>query len=63
MEWGINGLKRKWRCFMKRFNSTIPKYMHFFQIIILFTNFPHRRWMDLTNEVVWDQNPNLATHG
>ncbi len=48
---------------MKRFNSTTPKYMHFFRTIILFTKFPHRRWMDLTDEVVWDQNPNLATHG
>lgn len=63
MEWGISGLKRKWRCLMKRFNSTTSKYMHFFQTIILFTNFPHRRWMDLIDEVVWDQNPNLATHG
>jgi hypothetical protein len=30
VERGIGGLKRKWRCLMKRFDSTKPKYAHFF---------------------------------
>jgi hypothetical protein len=30
MEWGIGGLKRKWRCFMKRLDLTKPKFAHFF---------------------------------
>jgi hypothetical protein len=30
MEWGICGLKRKWRHLMKRFDSTKPKYAHLF---------------------------------
>jgi hypothetical protein len=30
MEWGIGGLKKKWKCFMKMFDSTKPKYAHLF---------------------------------
>jgi len=28
VEWNIGGLKRKWRCIMKRFDSTKSKYAH-----------------------------------
>jgi hypothetical protein len=31
MEWGIGGLKRKWKRFMKHFNFTKPKYNHLFK--------------------------------
>jgi hypothetical protein len=54
MEWGIGGLKRKWRCLIKRFDSTKPKYAHLFQVTIVSTNFLHRKHMDLTYEVVGD---------
>jgi hypothetical protein len=32
MEWGISGLKQKWRRLMKRFDATKPKLSHFFQV-------------------------------
>jgi hypothetical protein len=63
VEWGINGVRRKWKCLMKRLNSTKPKYVDFFQAIIMFTNFLHKRCMDLTYEVVGDQNFDLVAHG
>jgi hypothetical protein len=54
VEWGIGGLKRKWRCFMKRFDLTKPKYAHLFQVTTLLINFIHMRRMDLTYKVVGD---------
>jgi hypothetical protein len=30
VKWGIVGLKRKWRHFLKKFDSTKPKYAHLF---------------------------------
>ncbi len=48
---------------MKRFDSTQSKFTHLFQIIVIIINFLQRRCMDLTYEVVGDQNPYLATHG
>jgi hypothetical protein len=30
VEWGMGELKRKWRHLMKKFDSTKPKYSHFF---------------------------------
>jgi hypothetical protein len=63
VEWGISGVKRKWKCFMKRFNSTKPKYVDFFQAIIMLINFLHKRCMDLTYEVVGEQNFDPIAHG
>ncbi len=63
VEWGMGGLKRKWRCLIKRFDSTKPKYAHLFQIAIVLTNFLHRKHMDLTYEVVGDYIVNPITHG
>jgi hypothetical protein len=54
MEWGIGGLKRKWRWFIKKFDSTKSKYVHLFQVAIVPTNFLHKKRMDLTYEVVGD---------
>jgi hypothetical protein len=51
VEWGIARLKRKWRCFMKRFDSTNSKYTHLFYTIILHTC-----------EAVKDQNIDLSAH-
>jgi hypothetical protein len=45
VEWGIGGiggLKQKWRRLMKRFDSTRPKYCHFFYTAALLTNFLQR---------------------
>jgi hypothetical protein len=64
VEWGIGGLKRKWKHdLMKRFDSTIPKYTHMFQVIVILSIVLHMRHMDLTFEVVGEQNPNFITRG
>jgi hypothetical protein len=63
MEWGIGGLKRKWRRFMKRFDSTKPKYAHLFQVATLLTNFLDMRHMDPAYKVVGDLIVNLASRG
>jgi hypothetical protein len=39
VEWGIGGLKRKWKRFMKRFDSKQPKFPHLFQAGCVMTNF------------------------
>jgi hypothetical protein len=39
VEWGIHGLKRKWKWLMKRFDSTKPKYTILFRIANILTNF------------------------
>jgi hypothetical protein len=62
VEWSIGELKRKWRHFMKRFDSTKPKYAHLFKDVALLTNFLHKRHMDLTYKVVGDQIINPITH-
>lgn len=62
VEWGFGGLKRKWRCFMKNFNSTKPRYTHLFWVAIFYINFLHTRHMDLTFDMVGDWNPNQTTH-
>jgi hypothetical protein len=48
---------------MKKFDSTKPKYAHFFQVETLLTNFLDRRCVDFTYNVVGDQIANWATHG
>jgi hypothetical protein len=54
VEWGIGGLKRKWKRLMKRFDNTKPKYSHLFKSRILLINVLHRRRMDFTYEVISD---------
>jgi len=51
LEWGISGLKRKWRWLMKRFDSTKPKYIVLLKATTILTNFLHKRQMDFTFEV------------
>ncbi len=63
VEWGISGLKRKWRSLMKRFDSTKPKYTQSFRVATLLTNFLHKRHMDLTYEVVGDLIINIVACG
>jgi len=63
VEWGIGGLKRKWMCLMKRFDSPKPKHSHLFQAAIFLTNTLRKKCMDLTYEVIHDQNVNPTAHG
>jgi hypothetical protein len=63
VEWGISGLKRKWRWLMKRLDSTKPKYTNLFKVIIILIIFLHRQLMDFTFEVIGEQLPNPIDHG
>jgi len=63
VERGIGGLKRKWRCLMKKFNWTKPKYAHLFWAIVLLTNVLHKKHMDLIYKVFGDLIVNPTEHG
>jgi hypothetical protein len=63
MEWGIGGLKRKWRKLLKRFDSTKSKFNHLFQYVVLFFNLMHRKKKDLTYEVIGEHLPNPTNYG
>jgi hypothetical protein len=52
VEWGIGGLKRKWRRLVKNFDSTKPKCSHLFKFGTLLTNFLHKRWNSHTRLLV-----------
>jgi len=47
VEWGIGGMKRKWRKLMKTFDSTLQKFPHFFRACAILTNFLQRRRLDM----------------
>jgi hypothetical protein len=53
VEWGIDGLKKKWRWFTKRFDSTKPKYTLLFKATTILTKFMHKCQMDFTFEVIY----------
>jgi hypothetical protein len=63
VEWGIGGLKRKWKWLMKKFDSTKLKYIILFKVTIILTNFVHRHKMDFTFEIICKQLPNFTDHG
>ena len=46
VEWGIGGLKQKWRRLMKRFDNRRPRFGIFFEGAAKLTNFLHRRRMN-----------------
>jgi flagellar biosynthesis protein FliQ len=48
---------------MKRFDSTKPKYIVLFRVVVILTNFLHRRWMDFTFEIIGEQLPKHVNHG
>jgi len=50
VEWGIGGMKRKWKRMMKRFDATKSKYPTLFQSACILTNFLHRRRKNMTME-------------
>src|SRR5690349_2283130 len=47
VEWGIGGMKRKWRKLMKKFDSTLQEFPHFFRACAILTNFLQRRRLDM----------------
>ena len=48
VEWGIGGLKRKFRRFLKTFDNKRPRFKHLFITGCILTNFLHRRRWDMT---------------
>jgi hypothetical protein len=63
VEWGISGLKQKWKCLMKRFDATKPNYPIFSKSCVLLTNYLHCHRMDFTYKIIGDQNLGLITQG
>ena len=63
VEWGIGGLKQKWRRLMKRFDATKPKFHHLFRSAAILTNFLHRRRRDLSFAIVGPRNPGVGEGG
>lgn len=55
VEWGIGGLKRKWKRLMKRFDSSREKFPTLFHAAATLTNFLQRRRIDMS-VVVYDQD-------
>ena len=47
VEWGIGGLKRKFKRFSKTFDNRRPRFKHLFITGCILTNFIHRRRMDM----------------
>lgn len=62
IKWSVGKLKRKWRHHLKNFDSTKWKYSNMFWTAILMTNFLHMKCMDLTYEVIGDQNVDPTAH-
>ena len=54
VEWGIGGLKRKFKRLMKRFDNTKETFPHLFVAGCILTNFIHRRRMDMQFVIVGD---------
>ncbi len=63
MEWGIRGLKSKWRRIMKCFDSIKQKYNHLFRIATLLINILHMHRQDFTIENFAEHHSDLTKHG
>jgi hypothetical protein len=55
VEWGIGGLKQKWKRLMKCFYFTKENYNYLCQEIIIFTHFLHRHHLNFTYEIIGNQ--------
>lgn len=51
VEWGIGGLKNKWKIFMKTFESSRDIFPHLFRSAAILSNFFQRRRLDMTAEL------------
>ena len=63
VEWGIGGLKHKWRRLMKHYDATMLKYDDFFTSCCLMTNFIHRGRMNDSEEIIGGCNNDVDAHG
>ncbi len=55
VEWGIGGLKQKWKRLMKCFDSTKEKYNYLLQEVTIFTHFLNRHHLNFTYEIIGNQ--------
>lgn len=55
MEWGIGGMKWKWKWLMKQFDFTKSKYGHLFHATVILIIFLHKHWIDFIHEVLGNQ--------
>ena len=58
VQWGIGGLKQKWRRLMKRFDNRRPQFGLFFEAAAKLTNFLHRRRMNSNQVLPEEQEQN-----
>jgi hypothetical protein len=63
MEWGIGGLKSKWKRLMKCFDSIKEKYNHLFKTTTLLINFLHMHFQDFKIEIFGKHHNDLTKHG
>jgi hypothetical protein len=63
VEWGIGGLKWKWRQLMKHFNSTKSKHYHLFHVGAILKHFLHKYQMDFTYESIGGQIEDPVDYG
>lgn len=55
VEWGIGGLKKTWKRFMKCFESTKENNIHLFLATIILTKFLFKHHLNFTYEVIGNQ--------
>ena len=58
IEWGIGGLKQKWRRLMKRLNNKYPLFVLFLEVVAKLTNFFHRQCMNFDQVLPKQQEEN-----
>jgi hypothetical protein len=61
VEWGISGLKQKWKRLMKCFNLQSP-YNHLFKVVLILINFLHRSYLNFRYEIIGEHIDNLITY-
>ena len=54
VEWGIGGLKKRWKIMSKRYDLSRDKFCCVFHACCVMTNFIHRRRMNIQPVVIGD---------
>jgi hypothetical protein len=60
VEWGIGGMKRKWKRLMKGFENTREKFADIFFAAAILTNFLHRRRQNFQMEFDANGRPGIG---
>ncbi len=56
VEWGIGGLKWKWKRLMKHFN------LQLFKVVVILIKFLHRSYLNFTYEIIGEHIDNLVVY-